>query len=934
MSMWIRRALPFAAGMVVSTCIDAASLWRTPWLLEAPPREALLAQGTTRGLDGIAFTDDGDLLLGTQGFYGYQDGFVTRVAPDGTLRWNGVVHAWDPPAAIVPLADGGAYATFATPFLWGGFAARLDANGNTLWARDVPARALVPIDAERVAISDCEALSLLDAATGIVRWNRTLSPSGNCGGDGLVVDGATLYAFALPQRADQNEIPQLVAYSLDGALRWQADLPGTGTYFDTFPSLMGIGDGTLYVRTDHETIAVDAANGTILWRVPEGGVLVASVAHEPIVAAPDGLERLDASAGDSRWKAPIGSHVAPVGEVGGAIVAVSDTTLYRIDVETGETVWSVALPAVDPPGAYRYWTAIGGLAADGTFSLAGHTNFEPFVQRVDFATGALRARVPVPAIEQGIYGNSVRDGEDIVGYHFDATDVLRLIDVDAETGAVRWNSVTQLDAAGSSAYAYTGNVHVAFGTARVVAAVPLNDGPSPGVGFVEVAAWDRASGALAWDATLFDWQVGEYEADVAQPLVDSQGNVFVSAAMLEPCGDGSLCAKYSFYKLAAADGSIVWRVDDDHYGGVIANTIDALDDDVLVRGPFQDSSATLRRLSSVDGSVLWESDVFADPGLANVYRRGANLIVFPTAVGSTQWDALDAATGAIVWASTAPCDPDAYCFGSDGIVLSDGHLIVPMQPGADASLVELATDGSGATDAWPLAPAADNLYTFLFGLDEQDDGRIGFVLQRYGTSMSSAVWAGRFDRDAPQSTSFQRIPALPLGPIASDELVLDRVMFDAGPTRNEYSRDDVAITAHGDLAISVTLDGDHASPGRYVGFRFSATYTGDAPISGAELRGKLPWPSGVVDLACAGTSVSNCVVDTSIRDVVATFDIAPGGTVEVTGRVLVVDFPGGDTARIGARVVGPTALDEHETANNFARATVTLALFADGFDGD
>ena len=933
--MWMKRAMPFAVAMAVSTCVDATPLWRTPWMLEAPPHEALLAQGTTRGLDGIAFADDGDLLLGTQGFYGYQDGFVTRVAPDGTLRWNGVVHAWDPPAAIVPLADGGAYATFATPFLWGGFAARLDANGDTLWARDVPARALVPIDADRVAISNCEGLSLLDAATGVVRWNRTLSPSGICGGDGLVVDGATLYAFALPPHADQNEIPQLVAYSLEGTPRWNADLPGTGTYFDTFPSLMGIADGRLYLRTDQETIAVDAASGAILWRVPEGGVLLATAAHEPIVAAPDGLERLDASAGDSRWKALIGSHVWPVGEVGGAIVAVSDTTLYRIDVESGETVWSVALPAVDPPGAYRYWTAIGGLAADGTFSLAGHTSFEPFVQRVDFATGALRARVPVPSIEQGIYGDSVRDGEDIVGYHFDATNVLRLIDVDANTGAARWNTVTQLNAAGHSVYAYTGNVHVALGTTRVAAAVPLNDDAlSSAIGFVEVAAWDRASGELVWDATLYDWQVGEHEADVAQPLIDSQGNLFVSAAMLEPCSDGSLCAKHSIYKLAAADGSVVWRVDDDRFGDVIAKTIDALDDDVLVRGPFLDSTATLRRLSGVDGSVLWETDVFADTGVANVYRSGANLIVFPSAVDSMQWDALDAATGAIVWTSMAPCDPNANCFGSSGIVLSDGHLLVPMQPGADASLVELATDGSGATDAWPLAPAADNLYTFLFGLDEEDDGRIGFVLQRYGTSMGSALWAGRFDRDAPQSTSFQHIPALPLGPIASETLVLDSVTFDAGPTRSEYSREDIAITAHGDLAVSVTLDRDHASPGSYVGFHLSASYAGDAPISGAELRGKLPWPSGAIDLVCVGTAVSNCVVGTSIRDIVATFDIAPGGTVEVTGRILVIDFPVGDTARLGARVVGPSALDEHDTANNFTRATLALALFADGFDGD
>jgi outer membrane protein assembly factor BamB len=129
------RVISFAAALFVCTSSEAAPFWRTPWTFEAPPHASLLPEGTTRGLEGIAFADDGDILLGTQGFYGDQDAFISRIAPDGTLRWNGVVHAYDPPAAVVPLADGGAYATFNTPYLGGGSAARLDANGNTLWAR-------------------------------------------------------------------------------------------------------------------------------------------------------------------------------------------------------------------------------------------------------------------------------------------------------------------------------------------------------------------------------------------------------------------------------------------------------------------------------------------------------------------------------------------------------------------------------------------------------------------------------------------------------------------------------------------------------------------------------------------------------------------------------------------------------------------------------
>jgi hypothetical protein len=928
---WL-QSIALAAVSLASASPGAAPLWRTPWMLDAPPRASLQAQGTTRGLDGIAFAADGDILLGTQGFYGYQDAFISRISTDGTLRWNGVVHAWDPPAAIVPLPDGGAYATFATPFLWGGFAARLDANGNTLWARDVPARALVPIDAGRAAISDCEALSMLDAASGVVLWSRTLSTSGNCGGDGLIVDGSTIYAFGLTFPGNETYIPELAAYSLDGTFRWQIDLD-IETSFSTFPSFMGLSAGRLYVRSDEETIAIDVANGTIVWRVPNGGVLLAGAAHEPIASTPDGLERLAATDGHVLWAANIGSHVTPVAEVGGAIVAVAGDTLYRIDPESGETTWAAPLPAVDP-GAIRYWTAIGGLAADGTFSLAGHTNFQPFVQRVDFGTGALGASLPAPAFAQGVYGASVRDGSDLLGYRFDPSDVLRVIDVDANTGAVRWNAATPLGDDQRALYAFTDDVQIAIGPTRVAAAVPLTDHNSTNpAGFVEVAAYDRADGSLAWTASLADWLAGETDTSVSTPVVDAAGNVIVSVGMMEQCGQGLACPKHSIYKLAAADGSVLWRVDDDLYGATDAKRLVALGDDALVYGPFEGSSATLRRLSGTDGSVAWESDVFAPDSVANVYRSGdSRLTVFPLSADAMQWDALDAATGAIVWANTAPCDVNANCHGSDGIVRSTGRLVLPMQPGANASLVDLALDGSGTTATWPLAPASPNLYTYLWGLDEDDDGTIGFVLQRYGTMVSSGLWAGRLAPNAPSNVSYQRIAGLPLGGIASATLPLETTTFGARPTGSEFSLEDMAIAATGNLAATVTLDRDVVSPGSYVGFRLSVTYAGDAPISGAELRGNMPWPSGAIDVTCSGNGISNCALDTTGRDVVATFDIAPGGTLEVSGRILVLDFGGGGAHKLGARVVGPPALNESDTIDNFAFATFAQALFANGFD--
>jgi hypothetical protein len=119
-----------------------------------------------------------------------------------------------------------------------------------------------------------------------------------------------------------------------------------------------------------------------------------------------------------------------------------------------------------------------------------------------------------------------------------------------------------------------------------------------------------------------------------------------------------------------------------------------------------------------------------------------------------------------------------------------------------------------------------------------------------------------------------------------------------------------------------------------VGFDLSATYAGDAPIEGARLTGRMPWPSGATDLACTGAGVSGCTIDATGRDVRATFDIAPGGTIHVTGRIGVLDIDASlaATRTFGLNVRGPEALSESDTVDNFASAGVTQSLFVGDFD--
>jgi hypothetical protein len=89
----------------------------------------------------------------------------------------------------------------------------------------------------------------------------------------------------------------------------------------------------------------------------------------------------------------------------------------------------------------------------------------------------------------------------------------------------------------------------------------------------------------------------------------------------------------------------------------------------------------------------------------------------------------------------------------------------------------------------------------------------------------------------------------------------------------------------------------------------------------------MPWFGGAV-ATCSGT---NCVVDTRSGHVDATFDIAPGDSVLVSGHVRVLDRAFYRSA-ISARAWGPIELDEANEIDNFAQGTIAQSLFFDGFD--
>ncbi len=147
---------------------------------------------------------------------------------------------------------------------------------------------------------------------------------------------------------------------------------------------------------------------------------------------------------------------------------------------------------------------------------------------------------------------------------------------------------------------------------------------------------------------------GRYDADDRQRRQRDRIGRHDAAVRTAGCSVRSIRFTSSPPPTAALSGAST----DGLYGNPIAKAIDALGDDVLVRGPFSGSNASLRRVSGVDGSVRWESDVFAARRHRERLSQWRKRHRIPRGGGPMQWDALDATTGSVVWANTAPVRRD------------------------------------------------------------------------------------------------------------------------------------------------------------------------------------------------------------------------------------------------------------------------------------
>jgi hypothetical protein len=953
-------AVAIGACLALAAPVAAGELWRSDVVVSAPPTlDAFVpAPASGKPAAAVAFADDGDVVYGALAA-STLDVEVVRVRADGSIRWHYALGASAVPQTITALladADGGATFALADPLDddRSNRIVHVDANGQTSWSRALPAGWLARLPSGRIASAGYTHLDVLDAASGDVVWQRTLSRVGNGAVGGLAIDATDLYVSSTLGDGSVRTRK----YDGGGALQWEAATPGASG------GVVAAGAGKVYVRTGPQLQALDAADGHAAWSSFAGGNgivrLSGDAAAEPIVATAYSVSRLAAGDGSTRWSTPF-ADIRSVDVLGDALLVATSSARARLDIDSGAILWSVAyadgprLPFGFGPGGAAQARALSRPIATAP-GIARAID-----ERVDLANGAGAASVQVAAIEHGIDSASVLadDGHVLEAGASQQIDGprLQLRAIDRASGVAPWQVDDAIAPPGGGFSASTRRARPAIAWASGVLAVAQVIGDtgrcSGSPGWVRIATYASANGARRWASWLRDADAA-FCPYVSEPVVDDAGNVFASVVTLVACQGPSLgCQRRTLYKLGASDGAVLWRHDESVDAGmeglVLEPRVLALSGaDVVVPGGFLDAPATALRVSGVDGSVAWSSHVFDEhwPGDSLDRLGDGSFVAYGGDDTSYSWARLDPATGVATWTSAVPWVPcyGAGCSGyGTSLVLPGDDKLVPFQRDYAPWLKRQHNDGSGLVDEWMLGAASPILSSWVRQILRDSSGQLHAYLRRGHRFTGSVSFIAAldaqgnllgqqafypYDGDPLDAWSYPEPLAMP-----APDRILARTLAARPPlpTTSGVALFDTSVTARGNLAVALDTDRMRVGADMPLTFHLRVTYTGDAPIAGVRLVANLPWASGITGTTCVVQSGGACSLDTRTGNVRATFDLAPGGTVDVSGSVRVLDADR-ETPAITATTYGPIGLSESDTIDNFARVDLIQSLFVDGFD--
>ena len=959
-----------AAVLLAASAVQAAHaqspIWTSGWTISGPPNFRLADTSPA-----FAVAADGDVVLAAPSS-AMSDFQVIRIAPTGAaLRWainlGGNASAGDGRInGLLATTDGGAIVAF------GGQVAKVAGNGTLAWSRAIPQSSFLTADSGAIVTAGCNwpdttgIVSALDSDTGTIVWQRAFGGSQQCKLGGAVRDVAgNVYVTLLEYQNNTSVVSYTVLVKLDaaGETVWTVLASKTG-----LASLIGADADRVFASTNVDVRGFASADGSAQWTTPiASSGAVAFVAQdssvEPVIEADGTITRLAGDTGAARWT------------VSGSGLHVVDETilmagLVRLDPATGASLWTADVSNTDGEGnslssySFKKGGVLGLIASARTNAFGSPA---PYLQAIDVLTGGAGDAIQIPPVAQGIgepissgWGYSVADDSGHVLSVAVAEGIagpeIRLRQQSAVDGAVMWEvSEPALLLPVEYFWGYTpSQPSLSWTDAAVVVACAENyNSGGTYAGTAWVAAFNRLTGQQLWSTQLVDaYQQG---TAVTMPVVAGDGSIFLAtgasfATPEPPYGYIHNYGQVSVYKLSAVDGHTLWRRDaPGPYGSYYAITpaLIGVGVDALVGGAFesQPAASTLVRLAGSNGATLWASSLFPADGVSTIHDAGSGSLV----VTGDGWAKVDASTGATAWQDSWPGDPS--CAASPGCSLSDG----PMLPAGDLLsfgfahytpwLVRYRGDGSGIVDSWQPESVVPTLRSYIGSAAVDSGGQIWVRLGRYmpnpslgltflarfdpGTgAFASQQAVGSFDGDLFTVTNSPELIAAP----KNNRLLIDT--FDVNLSQPASLGDallDTTILATGDLTAQVSLTASEVMPGQETAFHLTVDYTGDQPVAGVTLTARLGWSSDPTQVVCTPQGGSNCIVHTEAGGVRASFDIQPGGHVDITAHIRVLESTN-ETPTFRMAVQGPSGLNETETRNNFSSLTIAQSLFIGGFD--
>lgn len=956
------------ALMLAASIVQAAPIWQNDWLISSPVtlQEAISGTQGSKPSQTIAFGADQERVIAAPSPNAPQYQIV-RLRSNGSARWSASIHEYDRRAqayALQALSDGGALVALGYPGSESisDVILRYSADGGLAWSRMMPTGWLARVSPTRSASAGCSRLTVFDDADGQVAWQRVLGGSESCGVGGLASDAEGNLYTSIERKANFTLIGyRIVAFDAQGTQRWRVESNDA-----TGGDVIGVAGELLLVRGSSELRAMRLSDGSVAWSAPIAGQVRILVSRDgtddALVIGGGAVQRLASDTGLPRWSIAWADGAASADFVGdGLVLAQLDGSRARIDIADGSIAWNVS-------GGGVRWFAFGDLESGTLQGLAQPHDPGPgappaVLHAIDAATGQIVASTELPSVAQGfdVADSLTGDGDVVnsgVSQHADFPR-FHLRRVDGMSGATTWEHEEPIDEFGSGYRFMLPRAAVVARGAQIFASMAITGGlDCDAAGWARVASYRLSDGGREWIATLRD--TNQRCTRVSPPAADAAGNVFVSVAAIVPCGDGTVmgCQRRTLYKLAAADGSVAWRMDEDFDAGsggfvMMPKPLYVIGTDVIVPGEFVGSTATSRRHAGTDGSILWSSSAFTSPmqvvesiDVLDDHR----LVVHANdwATNTVGWAALDADDGTTLWSSEAPapedCVPVPSCslgLGADSRVSPEGDLLDPFQLDYAPWLARWHYDGNGGIDRWIAAPGSP-ITSSAIGWLAPDTAHATLFRRHRGAGGSMQLLAG-LDASTGQLHAQRALYGYHLGfleyhatrrplsiPAANRLLATTHTVLPARPVAHGVALLDTAITASGNLSIDVGVNTDHVAPGDAVGFDVHVGYQGDNPIEDAGLLLRLPWGGGVRDVICETIGVASCTLDLRDGQINATVDLAPGGGVTVHGEIDVL--AAGETLATTAMVTGPLGLAEIDTLDNFARIEILQSLFRSGFE--